>query len=64
MLHIDQNLCTFCAGCSSVCPVAAIVVRANTSRIAETCIECGVCRRFCPVEAIADREPRESAHEV
>lgn len=51
-LHIDQSLCTFCAGCSSVCPVLAIIVRDSSSEISGKCIDCGNCIAFCPVSAV------------
>lgn|GEM_PF-1780409 len=50
--YIDQSLCTFCAGCSSVCPVMAIEVRGSSSVITDTCIDCDNCAAFCPVSAI------------
>ena len=51
-LYIDQSICTFCAGCSSVCPVMAIRVRDSSSEISGECINCGNCVAFCPVSAI------------
>lgn len=51
-LYIDQSICTFCAGCSSVCPVMAIQVRDSSSEISGGCIDCGNCVTFCPVSAI------------
>lgn len=51
-ITIDQSLCTFCAGCSSVCPVMAIQVRDSSSAITSRCLDCGNCMAFCPVSAI------------
>ncbi|MDG5814243.1 4Fe-4S binding protein [Chitinispirillales bacterium ANBcel5] len=50
--HIDQQECTFCAGCSAVCPVMAIKVLEASSVISSNCIGCGKCEVFCPVAAI------------
>jgi formate hydrogenlyase subunit 6/NADH:ubiquinone oxidoreductase subunit I len=49
---IDQTRCTFCAGCSSVCPVLAIEILGDASRITERCTGCGRCQAFCPVDAV------------
>lgn len=49
---IDQTQCTFCGGCSSVCPAQAIIIRDGAGRIAENCIRCGNCFRFCPISAV------------
>lgn len=49
---IDQNKCTFCGGCSAVCPQRAVLVLESESRIIDTCNNCGLCERFCPVSAI------------
>jgi formate hydrogenlyase subunit 6/NADH:ubiquinone oxidoreductase subunit I len=49
---IDQKKCTFCGGCSAVCPQRAVMVLDSESRITGTCNNCGQCERFCPVSAI------------
>jgi ferredoxin len=54
MYYIDQKRCTFCAGCSSVCPVMAITVRDHDSEIGPSCTHCGNCVAFCPIAAIGD----------
>ena len=50
---VDVNICMWCGGCTSVCPVQALelqerVLVADTSK----CIECGNCEKVCPVGAI------------
>jgi len=60
-LFIDQSICTFCAGCSSVCPVMAIHVRDNSSIITNECIDCGNCMVFCPVSAV--KKPEKETYE-
>jgi len=52
MYKINPQLCTFCAGCSAVCPVFAIEISDHESRITRECIDCGICRLFCPIGAI------------
>jgi Fe-S-cluster-containing hydrogenase component 2 len=52
MYVINQKLCTFCAGCSSVCPVSAIEISDTGSAITKKCNDCGNCFRFCPIGAI------------
>ena len=57
---IDQSRCTFCGGCSSVCPVLAIEINDQSSEIKPDCIACGNCAAFCPVSA-AQKVDREEA---
>jgi len=52
MYAINQQTCTFCSGCSSVCPVMAIEILDAESRITGACVECGNCFLFCPIGAI------------
>lgn len=53
MYEIDQNICTFCGGCSSVCSVMAIDIYDSKSIITNSCVDCGICEKFCPVSAIS-----------
>ncbi|MBD3390610.1 MAG: 4Fe-4S dicluster domain-containing protein [Chitinivibrionales bacterium] len=49
---IDQSVCTFCAGCSSVCPRQAVMIRDDCAEITDACTGCGHCFQFCPVSAV------------
>jgi len=45
----DAGVCCQCGWCSSVCPVNAIKVTADTLEIDdETCMKCGLCYSVCP----------------
>ncbi|MHA1986772.1 MAG: Coenzyme F420 hydrogenase/dehydrogenase, beta subunit C-terminal domain [Promethearchaeota archaeon] len=45
----DAGVCCQCGWCSSVCPVNAINVTADTLEIDEnTCMKCGLCFTVCP----------------
>jgi len=45
----DSEVCCQCGWCSSICPVDAITVSADTLEIdEETCMKCGLCYSVCP----------------
>ncbi len=45
----DSKVCCQCGLCSSICPVNAITVSADTLEIDdETCMKCGLCYSICP----------------
>lgn len=45
----DSKVCCQCGWCSSICPVNAIAVTADTLEIDdETCMKCGICYSVCP----------------
>ncbi|MFW9827386.1 MAG: Coenzyme F420 hydrogenase/dehydrogenase, beta subunit C-terminal domain [Candidatus Thorarchaeota archaeon] len=45
----DSGVCCQCGWCSSICPVNAITVTADTLDIdKETCMKCGLCYSVCP----------------
>ncbi|MCK4479549.1 MAG: Coenzyme F420 hydrogenase/dehydrogenase, beta subunit C-terminal domain, partial [Candidatus Lokiarchaeota archaeon] len=45
----DSKVCCQCGWCSSICPVNAITVTADTLEIDdEICIKCGLCYSVCP----------------
>lgn len=47
-LVFDSGVCCNCGWCSSVCPVNAITVTADTLEIDdETCMKCGLCYSVC-----------------
>ncbi len=57
---VDENKCTGCGACVSVCPASPVVFEmvekdaGNKSVVKnpDSCIECGACVASCPVEAI------------
>ncbi|MFX1280364.1 MAG: Coenzyme F420 hydrogenase/dehydrogenase, beta subunit C-terminal domain [Promethearchaeota archaeon] len=45
----NSEVCCQCGWCSSICPVNAIIVTADTLEIDETaCMKCGLCYSVCP----------------
>ncbi len=45
----DSKVCCQCGWCSSICPVNAIIVTADTLEIDdEICMKCGLCYSVCP----------------
>lgn len=45
----DSEVCCQCGWCSSICPVNAITVTADTLEIDDaTCMKCGLCYSVCP----------------
>jgi formate hydrogenlyase subunit 6/NADH:ubiquinone oxidoreductase subunit I len=57
-IFVDQNLCTKCGICSTVCP-AGIVIPGDENAIPTIppsdegrCIRCGHCEVCCPAEAL------------
>ena len=54
-IKINENYCSACAVCSSVCPYEAISLNENTGKVeldVEKCQVCGICSSACPVSAI------------
>ncbi len=52
----DSGVCCNCGWCSSVCPLDAITVSADTLEIdKEVCIKCGLCFSVCPRSFSIDR---------
>jgi formate hydrogenlyase subunit 6/NADH:ubiquinone oxidoreductase subunit I len=53
MIKIRHEGCIFCVGCSSVCPVNAIVAEGGRMKYyPEKCIDCGLCVKACPANVI------------
>lgn len=52
--EIDPELCTGCGTCIDICPMEAIKIRDDKSKVKQKrCIGCGNCVVVCPVEAIS-----------
>lgn len=52
----DSGACCNCGWCSSICPVDAITVTADTLEIDDdTCMKCGLCFSVCPRSFSIDR---------
>ena len=65
---IDQDLCTGCGVCVSICPDRIIDLDSSDKALVkgETCMQCGHCYAVCPVEAVVVPflEPPISLHSV
>ncbi|MCA1756941.1 MAG: 4Fe-4S binding protein [Bacteroidales bacterium] len=52
-LNVNDDLCTGCTHCMTVCPTQAIRITGGKARIREErCVDCGLCYKSCPVSAI------------
>jgi len=53
--QIDEELCTGCGDCVSVCPAEALALQAGRALVLnpEDCWYCGECEEMCPVGAIS-----------
>ena len=55
--RIDEDACTGCGVCLTVCPTGAIYVIDGKAAIDGTrCVRCGECARICPKRAIRVKE--------
>ena len=56
-LQLDDEACTGCAMCTTVCPRGVFELSHSKARITDrdSCIECGACARNCPEEALSVR---------
>jgi digeranylgeranylglycerophospholipid reductase len=56
-----QELCTYCGGCVSICPLDALLLRETRLTLDESlCGECGLCIGACPTGALASGDgPQE-----
>jgi ferredoxin len=52
---IDEDVCTGCGDCITVCPTTALMLVNGVAVLAQpnTCNYSGYCETVCPVEAIA-----------
>ena len=54
----QEERCTHCGACLTICPVGAFVVDRTTRKVdfvSEKCIACDLCLRVCPVRAMETR---------
>ena len=57
---VDNETCTLCMGCTSICPVNAVQAGNETPALLfheANCVQCGMCASACPENAIS-LEPR------
>lgn len=56
-LELNQDKCTGCGMCLTVCPHQVLGLRNGSARVLiqdrDACMECGACSRNCPVGAIS-----------
>ena len=55
---VNEELCTKCGSCLSVCPTGAIKINEAVLTDPETCIVCYACMKNCPAGARVMREPK------
>jgi NAD-dependent dihydropyrimidine dehydrogenase PreA subunit len=53
-LQLDQEKCTGCGMCATVCPQGVFEIAQGTARFVDrdACMECGACQQNCPSEAV------------
>jgi ferredoxin len=55
-IHVNNETCTLCMACTSVCPANAVVAGGDTPALKfheHNCVQCGICERACPEHAIS-----------
>ena len=58
----QEDVCTLCETCASVCPTGAITVAESVVTVGEKCILCCACVKNCPSEArVMDHPAMEKA---
>lgn len=59
-LQLDQDACTLCLACISICPSGALGENPDLPQVRfqeDACLQCGICRTICPESAL-ELEPR------
>jgi len=53
-LALDQDKCTGCGACLTVCPHEVLALDNGRARIVrrDACMECGACATNCPFQAV------------
>lgn len=55
-VHVNQETCTLCMACVSVCPASALMAGGEVPRldfIEWNCVQCGLCETACPEDAVS-----------
>lgn len=55
-IDIDDQACTLCMSCTSVCPVGAVQAGNDIPQLLfheSKCLQCGICKAACPENAIS-----------
>ncbi|MCV0424579.1 MAG: 4Fe-4S binding protein [Roseibium sp.] len=59
-VNLDQNACTLCLSCVSLCPSGALKENPDQPQLRfqeDACLQCGICANLCPENALT-LEPR------
>ncbi|WP_070989854.1 4Fe-4S binding protein [Halofilum ochraceum] len=54
-IEVDQDACTLCMACVSVCPTQAVLGGGDEPKLKfreDRCVQCGMCETTCPEDAI------------
>jgi NAD-dependent dihydropyrimidine dehydrogenase PreA subunit len=54
-LQMNEDVCSGCGMCETVCPHAVFAMENGTARILDRdlCMECGACAKNCPLGAVS-----------
>lgn len=56
LIAVDQDKCTLCMACATVCPASAISGGTASPQVRfypDNCVQCGLCEQGCPENAIS-----------